>query len=314
MCTSICEKGKYGLFGRTLDLECSYSESVAVTPRNFKLDFLYEGTLCSHTAIIGIAHVSGGIPLYYDAMNEEGVFAAGLNFPGNAVYNEVKEGFFNVASFEFITFVLTKCRSVAEARELLLKTNITCDSFAEKLPATPLHFIVADKHDCITVEPLKEGLKIYDNPFGVLTNNPPFDFHTVNIANFASLSSTSPENKLCPEVELPRYSRGMGAIGLPGDYSSPSRFARATFVKNHTAHGADEMGEVNRFFHIMDTVSVPLGCVKTDEGLDVLTVYTSCASAESGRYFYTTYEDRSIRSLSFGEAELDGNAVFSKLI
>ncbi len=314
MCTAISETGKYHLFGRTLDLEMSYGESVTVAPRNFAFRFRHEETIKEHSAIIGIAHISGETPLYYDAMNEEGLSMAGLNFPGNAVYNEEREGFFNVASFELIPFVLSKCKSVGEARELLLRTNITRDSFSEKLPTTPLHFIISDKYESITVEPLSGGLRIYDNPFGVLANNPTFDFHITYLANFMGLSSESPKNNLCPEIKLDRYSRGMGAVGLPGDYSSSSRFVRAVFAKNHTTHKDDEAGEVNRFFHIMDTVSVPCGCVKTDEGRDVLTVYTSCASAESGKYYYTTYENRAIRTLCFSEVPLLSNKIFAKPI
>ncbi len=314
MCTAISERGKYHLFGRTLDLEMSYGESVAVTPRNFVFQFCHEGKIEKHSAMIGIAHVSGGTPLYYDAMNEEGLAAAGLNFPGNAVYNEPKTGFYNVASFELIPFVLSRCKNVDEARELLGKTNITNDSFAQNLPATPLHFLISDKYKSITAEPLADGLRIYDNPFGVLTNNPPFDFHVTNLSSFMSLSSTPPKNKLCPEIKLESYSRGMGAIGLPGDYSSASRFVRAVFAKNHTASENSETGALNRFFHITDTVSVPKGAVKTDEGRDVLTVYTSCGCAETGRYYYTTYENRAIRSFGFEDAELDTSTVTAKEI
>ena len=314
MCTAISERGRYHLFGRTLDLELSYIESVVLRPRNFAFEFRHEGKIEKHSAIIGIAHISGETPLYYDAMNEEGLCAAGLNFPGNAVYNECKDGLFNLAAFEVIPFILSKCKSVGEARELLKMTNITGESFAQALPTTPLHFIISDKYESITVEPLADGLRIYDNPFGVLTNNPPFNFQVTHLANFAGLSSSSRENTLCPKIKLGQYSRGMGAIGLPGDYSSTSRFVRAVFAKNHTTHEDDEAGEVNRFFHIMDTVSVPKGAVKTDEGRDVRTVYTSCGCFESGRYYYTTYEDRTLRSLAFSDVSLDTDAVVAKRI
>ena len=166
MCTAISEKGKYPLFGRTLDFEMSYGESVVIAPRSFVLKFIYEGECKEHSAIMGIAHISQNTPLYYDAMNEDGLAVAGLNFPGNAVYNEKKEGFFNVASFEFIPFVLSKCKNVSEARELLERTNITKDSFGKDLPGSPLHFIISDPNESITAEPLSGGLRIYENPFG----------------------------------------------------------------------------------------------------------------------------------------------------
>ena len=314
MCTAISENGRYHLFGRTLDLELSYSESICVTPRGFAFDFLYEGRVDWHSAIIGIAHLSDGIPLYYDGMNEHGLCVAALNFPGNAIYNKPKEGCVNIASFEFIPYVLSVCRNVSEVSSLILRMNITNDNFSEGLPSTPLHFIISDKNKSIVVEPFAGGLCEFDNPYGVLTNNPSFLYHTTNLSNYMGLKSTPPENYLCPSVPLSGYSRGMGAIGLPGDYSSASRFVRATFAKNHTSHEEDERGEVNRFFHIMDTVSVPRGCVKTDEGKDVFTVYTSCGNADTGRYYYTTYDDRTVRSLGFEDAILDGDKLNSKII
>lgn len=302
MCTAISDGA---LFGRTLDLEYSFCESVVVTPRNFVFHFLYEGDVAPHYAIIGIAHVSEGVPLYYDAMNEAGLAVAALNFPDNAVYFKPRADAHNVASFELIPWLLSKCQSVSEARELLLKSNITDDSFSAELKTTPLHFIIADREKSLTVESTEDGLRVYDNPFGVMTNSPKFEYQSTHLQSFAALSSHPLKNKLCPSVELSQYSRGMGALGLPGDFSSPSRFVRAVFAKFQATIKRDKMEEINRFFHVMDTVSIPEGCVKTENGDDVFTVYTSCADMDGFCYYFTTYEERKIRRVELQKCALD---------
>ena len=305
MCTAVCDGG---LFGRTLDLEYSYSEAAVITPRNFEFRFLCGKTLKNHPAIIGIAYVTRNFPLYYDAMNEAGLCIAGLNFPGNATYFKPREDKYNVASFEVIPWVLSKCRSVREAVELLWNTNITGESFSSDLAATPLHWLISDKKESVTVESVESGLMIYDNPYGVLTNNPPFNYHTMYISNFMSLDSFQSKNTLAREVEMSHYSRGMGAIGLPGDYSSSSRFVRAVFAKEHTSDRCAH--NINRFFHILDTVTVPKGCVKTDEGKDVMTVYSSCVDMDSLEYHFTTYSNRSPSSLKMSQYDIDTNKLF----
>lgn len=295
MCTAIWDVKGRPLVGRTLDLEYSLDEGVVLTPRNYPMEYLYEGRDSSHLAVLGVATVKNGIPLYYDAMNEYGLCALGLNFPKYCRYGRALEGAKNIASFEVIPMILSRCKSVDEAENLLSGATITDDSFSEELPATPLHWMVADRKRCITVENGDRGLIIYENPVGVLTNSPDFPYHLTRLADYRGLCPTTPENKLSdhsPEV----YSRGMGSIGLPGDYSSSSRFVRAVFVKSHTSRTFEP---VSRFFHVMDSVKVPLGCIKCDSGKDVSTVYTSCADPEGGIYYYTTYGSRGIHGVAF---------------
>ena len=295
MCTAIYEGGTFPLFGRTLDLECSYGESVVLTPRGF-LPLRHLPTARTSLTILGTARIQDGFPLYYDAVNEAGLAIAGLNFPGNAVYHAPRRDTHNVASFELIPWLLASYHCLAEAVQALENTTVVSDSFSAQFTATPLHWMIADRTGAVTVESTVEGLRIYDNPFGVLTNNPPFPYQTAHLTHFLHLDSTPPTNHLCPTLPLAPYSRGMGAMGLPGDYSSASRFVRALFAKSHTVHGKTEQEELSRFFHLMDTVSVPLGCVRTETGKPVSTVYTSCADLRGATYSVTTYHNRRIRS------------------
>ena len=185
MCTAATYKTKDFYFGRTLDYEFSYGDEITITPRNYTFEFRHMEKLSSHYAIIGMAHVAGDYPLYYDAVNEKGLGMAGLNFVGNAVYNEVENGKENVAQFEFIPWILSKCATVQEAKDLLKKINLVKTPFSEMLPCAQLHWIIADKEEAITVESMADGLHVWDNPAGVLTNNPPFDQQMFLMNNYS---------------------------------------------------------------------------------------------------------------------------------
>ena len=305
MCTAITMQTRDFYFGRTLDYEFSYSEEVTVTPRNFPLTFRHWGTLDSHYAILGMAHVVEDYPLYFDAVNEKGLAMAGLNFVGYAHYRENAEGKDNIASFEFIPWILAQCGSVQEARTLLKRINLTNTSFSEDLPPAQLHWLLADSREAITIESVKEGLRIYENPVGVLTNNPPFDEQLFQLNNFMHLSSKEPKNRFSPKIELKAYSRGMGAMGLPGDLSSQSRFVRAAFTRLNSVCGMSEAESVSQFFHILGAVEQVKGCCEVSEGEYERTLYTSCCNTDNGIYYYTTYQNRQITAVQLHKEKLD---------
>lgn len=303
MCTAITYTANKHYFGRTLDLECSYGEGILIVPRQFPLSFRCAEAIKSHPAIIGMGIVAEGYPLFYDATNEEGLSMAGLNFPDNADYKPPKEGAYNVAPFEFIPWVLSRCSSVAEARRLLQHVNLVNIPFSEQWPLSPLHWILADREGSVTVETVRDGVRIYDNPVGVLTNEPPFDFHMTNLCHYLNLTREVPVNRFSDRVSLIPYSRGMGAFGLPGDLSSASRFVRAAFVKLNAA--ADEtVRDVSQFFHILGAVEQPRGCVVLEDGSLEMTVYTSCCDTEKGIYYYTTYQNRRINGVDLRKEDL----------
>ena len=309
MCTAISEVGITHLFGRTLDLEYSYAESTVLAPRAFELKFSCLGTVREHPAILGTAHVCDGYPLYFDAFNQAGLAAAALNFPGAAVYNKPREGAYNVASFELIPWILSRCTGVRDAVKLLEKANITDTSFSADMPTTPLHWLIADRYGCICVEPTELGTQIHADPLGVITNSPRFAYQKLNLSSYAHCSPRQPENHLCPDIDIPSPSRGMGAIGLPGDFSSESRFVRAVFCKTHTAHGQDATEEISRFFHVMDAVAQPKGCALTDGGEPIYTVYTSCADTLAQVYYYTTYGCRTVHAVDMKAHDTDGTSL-----
>ncbi len=307
MCTAAIYKTKDLYFGRTLDNDFSYGEEVTIMPRNYPFHFRNTGTVESHFAIIGTALVADGYPLYYDAVNEKGLCMAGLNFVGNAVYNKPVDGKDNVAQFELVPWILSQCKTVEEARDLLGRINITDDAFSAELPPAQLHWIIADRIQAITVESTVDGLKIYDNPVGVLTNNPPFDIQLFALNNYMGLSAKPPVNMFSDKMDLNIYSRGMGAIGLPGDLSSQSRFVRAAFVKMNSVSGESEEESVGQFFHILGSVEQQRGCCVLGNGKHEITIYTSCCNADKGIYYYTTYTNRQITAVDMHRENLNGS-------
>lgn len=310
MCTAISFLSNDHYFGRNLDLEYSFQEAVTVTPRNFPFIFRMAKSLPNHYAIIGIATVSKNYPLYYEATNEMGLSMAGLNFPGNAFYTDPIAGKDNIAPFELIPWILGQCSHVAEAKALLENINIAAIPFSSAFSLSPLHWILADATESINIEAMKSGIVISDNPVGILTNNPSFDYHMHNLSNYLSLSPHEPRNTLAPELALNPFSRGMGAIGLPGDLSSASRFIRAVFTKTHSAKPEDEAGAVGQFFHILDSVAMVNGTVRLGEKYEK-TVYSSCCNTDKGIYYYTTYENRQITAIHLYHENLNGHQLIS---
>ena len=308
MCTAATYKTKDFYMGRTLDYEFSYGEQITITPRNYEFDFRFAGKIKSHYALIGMAFIAGGYPLYYDAVNEKGLGMAGLNFVGNAAYEEAlpedETEVSQVAQFEFIPWILTQCATVAEAREKLAAMRLTGTAFSEQLPTAQLHWIIADKTGAITVEAMEDGMHVYENKVGVLTNNPPFNIQMFLLNQYMGLSPKQPENLFAKDIELNAYSRGMGAIGLPGDLSSSSRFAKVAFTKLHSVSGNSEAESVSQFFHILGSVDQQRGCCDVN-GKYEITLYTSCCNAQKGIYYYTTYDNHQISAVDMTKEDLD---------
>ncbi len=309
MCTAATYLTRDFYFGRTLDYERSFGEQVVVTPRRFPFHWRAGGEMTEHYALIGMACVQGGYPLYYDAVNERGLCMAGLNFVGNAVYHPVVPERENVASFELIPWLLGQCATVREARERLRRVNVSDEPFGAGMPASALHWMIADREACLVLESTAAGVQVYDNPAGVLTNNPPFPMQLFALNNYRALSPRPVENRFGGGLELAEYSRGMGAMGLPGDPSSQSRFVRAAFVRANARSGEDEDASVSQFFHILGAVEQTRGCCELADGSCEITLYTSCCNADRGVYYYTTYDNRQITAVDMHRATMDGSAL-----
>ncbi len=309
MCTAIsyCDGAHY--FGRNLDVEGSYREGVVITPRKFPLAYRYATEQKEHYAMIGMATVVDGYPLYFDATNEMGLSVAGLNFPGNAQYGVYTERKVNIAPFELTPYILSQCASTVEAEALLLGANLVHLAFRQDIPVTPLHWMISDADRSVVLECTEDGIHVYENPFGVLTNSPPFPFHKENLHRYMGLHEGLEENTLSEELPLENISLGFGAMGLPGDFSSISRFVKAVFVKEKSLHSDTEQGATAQFFRILQAVAMPKGCVLMKNGAYEYTRYSSCCHTRKQDYYYQTYDDFTLHRVSLREHDLQSRTL-----
>lgn len=312
MCTGISFVNNDFYFGRNLDLEYHFGEKVVITPRNYPLTFKLEQSQNNHFAMIGMATIIDDYPLYAEAMNEHGLGMAGLNFPGYAKYNESPEdGKINITSYEIIPWTLSQFKTVFEVKQAYNNLNLVNIDFKQGVPVSPLHWIISDKTETIVLEMTKEGIKVFDNPIGVLTNNPTFDFHLTNLKNYMGISVQQPENRFTKNMIITPLGQGTGGIGLPGDCSPASRFIKAAFVKENSDCELDEMSNITQFFHILDSVSFVQGTVVTPEQKNDLTLYSSCINGRTGDYYYKTYTNNQISVISMQKENLNQTTLIS---
>ena len=310
MCTAmIYGSKKHHYFGRNLDLEHTYGESVVITPRRFSFSLRSGGEMREHYAMIGAATVVGGYPLYYDAVNEHGLSMAGLNFVGNAHFYSPRGDGTDLAQFELLPYILGTCRDTHEARATLSRINLVDTPFSDDLPPSDLHYMLADRSGrSLVFEPLADGCKIYDNVVGVLTNNPPFPFQLENLKLYLNVTANEPTDRFGGFFDLSPSSRGMGAFGLPGDSSSPSRFVRAAFNLANSVISDGECESVSQFFHLLDSVAQIEGCVRVGGGYE-RTQYSSCCNIDAGIYYYKTYSSSRITAVRLFADSLDGSTL-----
>lgn len=291
MCTAISYNN---YFGRNLDLEYSYNEQVVITPKNYRFNFTDNRILDKGYAIIGVATVCENYPLYYDACNEYGLAGAGLNFPYNDLYsNDENSVMQKIAPYEILPTVLRTCKSVAEVKELLTNTIFINKSFNDNFKATNMHYMFADSCSSITVESKNGAVNVYDNTVNVLTNTPTFIEQIENLKQYQNLTNEETNKTL--------NSKGTGALGLPGDFTSKSRFVRAEFLLRTTVSLGNDLTE---FYNVLSSVAEPKGLVKVNDNKYFYTQYSSCMDLKEKIYYYKTYENSRIYAVRL--SNIDG--------
>ncbi|MDO4612030.1 MAG: choloylglycine hydrolase [Candidatus Saccharibacteria bacterium] len=309
MCTAIRfndDKNNF-FFGRNLDWTTDYGEKVIVTPRNFKYSSAFLGEMTPKAgAIIGMAIIEEGKPLYFDCANEAGLAIAGLNFPGYAKYEEAEvSGKTNVAAYEFPLFITLNFSSVDEAEAALKNTAIVAKPVNEKYPVAPLHYIIADKNRSIVVEYTKNGMEIHHNEVDVLTNQPGFNWHHENLRNHLNLFPNFPPEVKWRNTRMSAFGTGALMQGLPGGYSPADRFVRIAYFHTHYPVKSSESENLTRLFKTLSSVSMIEGGGLADDGKFEVTIYTSGYSSASKTYHFNTYEDQILKSYPLASYNLD---------
>lgn len=298
MCTSLAIPTPDGrLFGRTLDLDSHFGEHIALTPRRYPFSFRDCYPLTHHYALLGTAAVIDGYPLYAEAMNEKGLCMAGLRFAESAVYApHPREGRLNLAPWELIPYLLSTCATIGEAKDALEGIWVVDKPFSEQVGTAPLHWHVTDadpSHGGLILEVTAAGVSLYGDETGVLTNEPPYP------RQLAALQGLI-------------VSRG-DAPGLPGDYSSPSRFVRAAILRKWRLEQESPCEgrnlAISQFFSILGAVSPTAGAVVTPEGGYHRTLYTCCMDTATGTYYRRAEGEITVSSVSLGSLDSSGEKV-----
>ncbi|NGU66751.1 choloylglycine hydrolase [Clostridium perfringens] len=314
MCTGLALETKDGLhlFGRNMDIEYSFNQSIIFIPRNFKcVNKSNKKELKTKYAVLGMGTIFDDYPTFADGMNEKGLGCAGLNFPVYVSYSkEDIEGKTNIPVYNFLLWVLANFSSVEEVKEALKNANIVDIPISENIPNTTLHWMISDiTGKSIVVEQTKEKLNVFDNNIGVLTNSPTFDWHVANLNQYVSLRYNQvPEFKL-GDQSLTALGQGTGLVGLPGDFTPASRFVRVAFLRDAMIKNDKDSIDLIEFFHILNNVAMVRGSTRTIEEKSDLTQYTSCMCLEKGIYYYNTYENNQINAIDMNKENLDGNEI-----
>ena len=157
---------------------------------------------------------------------------------------------------------------------------------------------------------MADGLHIHDHPLGVLTNNPPLETQMFMLNNYMHLSSKDPVNTFSSTLDLQKYSRGMGGIGLPGDLSSSSRFAKCAFTKLNTRI-TEKTSSISAFFHILHSVEQQDGCCEVSKDHYEITQYSDCMDTDTGILYYTTYNNHRINGVNMHNYDLSGDTIIT---
>lgn len=301
MCTSVALHLDKFYFGRNLDLEYDFGDGVVFMPRSYPLRLREGRTVARHFAVFGMGIIKDGFPLFAEGGNEAGVCIAGLNFRGNAHYTNFKvEGRLNLAPFELIPYLLSTCPTAKDAKEQFLKINLVDVPFDDSIQNTHLHFHLADKESAYALEFTKDGAFAYDDAYGTLTNNPPFPFHDHNAKMYMHLSTAQPKTEGL-------FTGGVGAIGLPGDYSSPSRFIKAAWLVK-MQDGCTELS-YHDLFSTLNAVAPPRRAVITEDNREHFTRYTCCIDTEDLIYYCKRYSSADTQKVKIKRELFDTDRV-----
>lgn len=248
-------------------------------------------------AYTGMAVLGFGSPVVVDGVNEAGLMGALLHYPEYAFYAPAGSGGAAVHPGRLLARLLSRCAGVEEAAEEAGRITLE-DGLIQGRPL-PAHYILSDRQGrTLVIEPDREGLRIHRDSIGVLTNSPHYLWHLTHLRCYAGAANLSPDARGAAGWELRPFGFGCG-FGLPGDYSSPSRFVRLAFLKAFAVRGRDELDGVSRMFRIFAPVEIPEGLAGSGPGSGAYhqTLCTSVMCAESGVYYFSPAQNRRISAV-----------------
>jgi choloylglycine hydrolase len=248
------------------------------------------------------------LPMVVDGINDHGLYLGEFFFPGSAGYATVTPDNASraIAGYQYGMWILGNFATVAEVKAAYDHVVLAPTVVPQLGMAPPVHFRIVDKTGAsVVVEPLGGKLVIYDDPFGVLTNSPTFDWHMTNLINYAGLSAVNAAPKTIQGYALNGFGQGSGFYGLPGDFTPPSRFVRAVAFESAAVKPAKASDAVQQAFHILNNFDIPVGAVRDEvngKTIDEWTLWTSAEDLTHGQFYFRTFNDQSLRSVDVAKA------------
>ena len=260
-----------------------------------------------------------GMPHIIDGLNEKGLTAGMFYFANYVGYNEPGDAASDaIAPWELCTWILGRFASVDELLLSLDQVRVCSVELEEFGFAPPLHYIVMDATgDCVVLEHIDGQLVVYDNPLGVITNSPSFDWHVTNLKNYVNLSAVNRSPFVLSGIEISEMGQGSGLLGMPGDFTPPSRFVRAAVYSANTPPAESPDDGVLQTFHVLNQFDIPLGASMRPEpdeqGNPIYdyTLWSSVSDMTRCRYYFRTYDDSSIRMVDLMSLDLSGGDVLT---
>ena len=249
-----------------------------------------------------------GQDIIVDGVNEAGLAFGLFYFPGYAQYPGLDDAnrARGMAPHEFGTWVLGSFATVTEVRDALDQVVLLPVVLEVIGVPTPAHYLITDRSGAsIVIEPVGGLLLVHDNPLGVITNSPTFDWHVTNLRNYVNLTATNVPPVALAGLDLYQFGEGSGMLGLPGDWTPPSRFVRAAAFSQSLLPSANAREAVLQAFHLLNVFDIPRGAVRSivaDEMHADYTLWTSAIDTANARYYFHTYEDRSVRVVDLKKA------------
>lgn len=319
-CTGITIRPADGsvIFSRTMEFGADLKSNVIIVPRGYE----FEGTAPgdqpgmrwkSKYGIVGTNAFDE--PLIADGLNEQGLHVGVFYFPGYAEYQEVKpeDADRALAPWELGTYLLGTCGSVNEAVEAAQQVLVG-EVVMEKMGIVPpLHLVATDASGkSVVFEHVGGVLKIHPNPLGVMTNSPQFDWHMTNLSNYVTMTSKNFESIDLAGNKIAPLGQGSGMLGLPGDFTPPSRFVRAVAYSQTALPVETAEQGVLQAFHILNQFDIPKGAAMgVEHGVEVAdyTLWTSAVDLKNLRHYFRTYENSQIRMVELKQLDFDAKSI-----
>jgi choloylglycine hydrolase len=316
-CTGITLKAQDGavVYGRTMEWgSFDLNSQVVIYPRGYRFTghtpdkkpgLAWKGQY----GFVGLDGIDAEVTL--DGMNEKGLAVGGFYHPGFAEYQKYDpaNASKSMGPGDVIAYLLSTCATIDDVKAAIAKVYVTAVIAPPIGIAPPAHLIVVEPTGkAIVIEYLKGEPVVFNAPLGVITNAPTYDWHEINLRNYLNLSAVALPSKKLEDMNFAPLGGGSGMIGLPGDFTPPSRFVRAVAFTQSARATADGPEAIYELFRILDNFNVPLGAAEGEgearsKGMRSSTIWTTGWDTKNRALYYHTQNNRRVRMVDL--AKLD---------